>query len=153
MGQGIYTGACAMLAEELDVGMDQIVVEHAPPNEALYGIELLGGQVTGGSTSTRSHWGVLREAGAVARTMLVSAAAARWGVDPAGCSVKRGVVTHDKSGRKLAYGALAKAAGALAGAGQGRAQGSRRRSRSSASRCAASIRPPRWWAPRSSAST
>ena len=114
MGQAIYTGACAMLAEELDVGMDQIVVEHAPPNEALYGIELLGGQVTGGSTSTRSHWGVLREAGAVARSMLVSAAAARWGADPAGCSVKRGVVTHDKSGRKLAYGALAKAAGALA---------------------------------------
>jgi isoquinoline 1-oxidoreductase subunit beta len=114
MGQAIYTGACAMLAEELDVGMDQIVVEHAPPNEALYGIELLGGQVTGGSTSTRSHWGVLREAGAVARSMLVSAAAARWGVEPAGCSVKRGVVTHDKSGRKLAYGALAKAAGALA---------------------------------------
>ncbi len=113
MGQGIYTGACAMLAEELDVGMDQIVVEHAPPNEALYGIPLLGGQVTGGSTSTRSHWGVLREAGAVGRSMLVSAAAARWGVDAAGCSVKRGVVTHDKSGRKLAYGALAKAAGAL----------------------------------------
>jgi isoquinoline 1-oxidoreductase beta subunit len=114
MGQGIYTGACAMLAEELDVGMDQIAVEHAPPDEALYGIALLGGQVTGGSTSTRSHWGVLREAGAVARSMLVSAAAARWGVDPVGCSVKRGVVTHDKSGRKLAYGALAKAAGALA---------------------------------------
>jgi isoquinoline 1-oxidoreductase beta subunit len=114
MGQAIYTGACAMLAEELDVGMDQIVVEHAPPNEALYGIALLGGQVTGGSTSTRSHWGVLREAGAVARSMLVSAAAARWGVDPAGCSVKRGVVTHEKSGRKLTYGALAKAAGALA---------------------------------------
>ena len=113
MGQGIYTGACAMLAEELDVGMDQIAVEHAPPNEALYGIPLLGGQVTGGSTSTRSHWGVLREAGAVARTMLVSAAAAHWGADPAACSVKRGVVTHDKSGRKLSYGALAKAAGAL----------------------------------------
>jgi isoquinoline 1-oxidoreductase beta subunit len=113
MGQGIYTGACAMLAEELDVGMDQISVEHAPPNEALYGIELLGGQVTGGSTSTRSHWGVLREAGAVARTMLVSAASARWGVDPSTCSVTRGIVTHDASGRKLTYGALAKAAGTL----------------------------------------
>ncbi len=113
MGQGIYTGACAMLAEELDVGMDQIAVEHAPPNEALYGIPLLGGQITGGSTSTRSHWGVLREAGAVARSMLVSAAAARWGAEPADCSVSRGVVTHGKSGRKLGYGALAKAAGAL----------------------------------------
>jgi isoquinoline 1-oxidoreductase beta subunit len=113
MGQGIYTGACAMLAEELDVGMDQIKVEHAPPIEALYGIDLLGGQITGGSTSTRSHWGVLREAGAVARTMLVSAAAQRWGVDAASCSAQRGVVTHDKSGRKLAYGALAKAAAGM----------------------------------------
>jgi isoquinoline 1-oxidoreductase beta subunit len=70
MGQGIYTGACAMLAEELGVGMDQIKVEHAPPNQALYGIPLLGEQATGGSTSTRDHWTVLREAGAVARTML-----------------------------------------------------------------------------------
>jgi isoquinoline 1-oxidoreductase subunit beta len=113
MGQGIYTGTCAMLAEELGVGMDQIKVEHAPPNEELYGIPLLGGQVTGGSTSTRDHWGVLREAGAVARTMLVSAAATRWGVDPASCTVQRGVVIHQKSGRKLRYGELAQAAGAL----------------------------------------
>ena len=50
MGQGIYTGACMMLAEELDVGMDQIRVEHAPPNEALYATPLLGEQATGGST-------------------------------------------------------------------------------------------------------
>jgi isoquinoline 1-oxidoreductase subunit beta len=113
MGQGIYTGACAMLAEELDVGMDQIKIEHAPPSDELYGIPALGGQITGGSTSTRSHWQVLREAGAVARSMLVAAAAGRWGVDAASCSVTRGVVTHEKSGRKLAYGALAKAAGAL----------------------------------------
>lgn len=113
MGQGIYTGTCAMLAEELGVGMDQIQVEHAPPNEALYGIPLLGGQVTGGSSSTRDHWGVLREAGAVARTMLISAAAARWGVNAADCTVQRGVITHAKSGRKLAFGAVAKAAAAL----------------------------------------
>jgi isoquinoline 1-oxidoreductase subunit beta len=113
MGQGIYTGACAMLAEELGVGMDQIKAEHAPPNEQLYGIPLEGGQVTGGSKSTRDHWGVLREAGAVARTMLVAAAANRWGVDPSSCTVQRAVVHHLRSGRKLAFGALAKAAGAL----------------------------------------
>ena len=113
MGQGIYTGACAMLAEELGVGMDQIIVEHAPPNQALYGIPLLGEQATGGSTSTRDQWAVLREAGAVARTMLVTAAANRWRVDPASCTVERGVVGHAASGRKLAFGALAKAAGVL----------------------------------------
>jgi isoquinoline 1-oxidoreductase subunit beta len=113
MGQGIYTGACALLAEELDIGMDQIKIEHAPPSDALYGVAALGQQATGGSTSTRAQWGVLREAGAIARTMLVTAAANRWHVDPAGCSVRRGVVSHDKSGRKLSFGALAAAAAAL----------------------------------------
>jgi len=117
MGQGIYTGASMMLAEELEVGIDQIKIEHAPPNEELYSMPLLGGQITGGSTSTRGHWGVLREAGAVARTVLIAAAAARWRVDPAACSAARGVVTligtQGGSGRSLSYGALAKAAGAL----------------------------------------
>ncbi len=113
MGQGIYTGACMMLAEELELGMDQIQVEHAPPNDELYAMPVFGGQITGGSTSTRGQWPVLREAGAVARTLLVAAAAERWQVDPATCSVSRGVVTHPGSKRSLGYGALAKAAAAL----------------------------------------
>jgi isoquinoline 1-oxidoreductase beta subunit len=113
MGQGIYTGACALLAEELDIGMDQIKIEHAPPSDALYGVPALGQQATGGSTSTRAQWGVLREAAAVARTMLVTAAANRWHVDPTDCAVRRGVVSHDQSGRKLSFGALAAAAAAL----------------------------------------
>jgi isoquinoline 1-oxidoreductase subunit beta len=113
MGQGIYTGTCMMLAEELGVGIDQIKIEHAPPNEELYSMPLLGGQITGGSTSTRGHWQVLREAGAVARTMLVAAAAERWHVDPDTCTVSRGVVFHPSSKRSLGFGALAKSAGAL----------------------------------------
>ena len=113
MGQGIYTGCCMLLAEELGVGLDQITVEHSPPSDELYGIPLLGGQITGGSTSTRATWQVLREAGAVARSMLVSAAAAQWHVDPASCTVDRGVVHHAASGRSLAFGALAVAAGKL----------------------------------------
>jgi isoquinoline 1-oxidoreductase beta subunit len=113
MGQSIYTGMSMMLAEELGVGMDQIKVEHSPASEALYGMPLLGGQVTGGSTSTRSTWQILREAGAVARTLLVSAAAAQWHVDPASCTVARGVVSHAESGRSLGFGALARAASAL----------------------------------------
>ena len=95
------------------VGLDQITVEHSPPSDELYGIPLLGGQITGGSTSTRATWQVLREAGAVARSMLVSAAAAQWHVDPASCKVDRGVVHHAASGRSLAFGALAVAAGKL----------------------------------------
>jgi isoquinoline 1-oxidoreductase subunit beta len=113
MGQGIYTGACMMLAEELGVGLDQIKVEHSPPNDQLYASPFLGGQITGGSTSTRGQWQVLREAGAVARTLLVSVAAQRWQVDPTSCTVVRGVVSHPGSGRTLAFAALAKSAGAL----------------------------------------
>ncbi len=107
MGQGIYTGSAMLVAEELGVELDQVRVEHSPPNEALYGMPLLGGQITGGSTSTRSTWGVLREAGAVARTLLVATAAARWKVDPATCTVARGVVSHAPSGRQLGFGPLA----------------------------------------------
>jgi isoquinoline 1-oxidoreductase beta subunit len=107
MGQGIYTGSAMLVAEELGVELDQVRVEHSPPNEELYGMPLLGGQITGGSTSTRSTWGTLREAGAVARTLLVSAAAAQWKVDPASCTVARGVVSHAASGRQLGFGVLA----------------------------------------------
>jgi len=113
MGQAIYTGSSMMLAEELGVGLDQIKVEHAPPSEELYGMPLLGGQITGGSTSTRGTWKVLREAGAVARMQLVAAAAAQWKVEPATCTVERGVVHHAASKRSLGFGALATAAGKL----------------------------------------
>ena len=114
MGQAIYTGIAMMLAEELGVGLDQIRVEHSPPNDALYGQALLGGgQITGGSTSTRGQWQALREAGAVAREMLVAAAAAQWNVDAASCTVARGAITHTPSGRTLGFGAVADAAGKL----------------------------------------
>lgn len=113
MGQAIYTGSCMLLAEELDVDLDQIAVEHAPVNEALYGMRLLAGQITGGSTSTRSTYTALRQAGAVARTLLVAAAAARWKVAPDSCTVLRGVIRHGASGRSLTYAAVAVAAGKL----------------------------------------
>jgi isoquinoline 1-oxidoreductase beta subunit len=114
MGQAIYTGIAMMLAEELGVGMDQITIEHAPASDVLYGQPLLGGgQITGGSTSTRGQWQVLREAGAVAREMLVAAAAAQWHVQAAECTVARGVITHGASGRTLGFGAVATAAGKL----------------------------------------
>lgn len=113
MGQAIYTGSCMLLAEELDVALDQIQVEHSPPSDDLYGMKLLHGQITGGSTSTRSTFTELRQAGAVARTLLVSAAAARWKVTPDSCVVERGVIHHRASGRSLAYAAVAEAAAKL----------------------------------------
>ena len=110
MGQGSYTGEATLLAEELDVGLDQIELEHAPPNDKLYTNPLLGEQATGGSTTIRSGWTGLRQAGALARTLLVEAAAAKWGVDPAQCVTDRGVVSHPPTGRSAPYGTLVAAA-------------------------------------------
>jgi isoquinoline 1-oxidoreductase beta subunit len=106
MGQGIYTGEAMLIAEELEVGLDQVEVITAPPNEELYRQPLLKSQTTGGSTSVRGAYVPLRQAGAAARTMLISAAAARWRVPVAECSVSRGVIRH-ASGRSLSYGDVA----------------------------------------------
>jgi isoquinoline 1-oxidoreductase subunit beta len=106
MGQGIYTGVAMILAEELDVAFERVVLEAAPPNEKLYANPLLGIQATGGSTSVRAFWMPLRKAGAGARAVLVQAAARTWNTDAAGCRTERGEVIHDASGRRVAYGAL-----------------------------------------------
>jgi CO/xanthine dehydrogenase Mo-binding subunit len=112
MGQGTYTSMPMLLAEELEVGLDQVELEHAPPNDKLYANPLFGDQETGASTSVKMFYEPLRRAGATARTMLVAAAAQTWNVDPASCQARKGVVIHAPTGRKLSYGALAeKAAG------------------------------------------
>ena len=107
MGQGAYTTEATLIAEELDVGLDQIVLEHAPPNAALYANVELGLQATGGSSTTIACWRTLREAGAVARSMLIGAAVERWKVDPASLTARRGEVLHPASGRSATYGELA----------------------------------------------
>jgi isoquinoline 1-oxidoreductase beta subunit len=108
MGQGTYTSIPMLVAEELEVDLKQVRVEHAPPNEQLYGNPLLGGvQATGGSTTIRASWKPLRQAGAIARTMLVAAAAKRWNADPASCRAQSGEVLHAPTGRSIKYGELA----------------------------------------------
>jgi isoquinoline 1-oxidoreductase beta subunit len=113
MGQGIYTGVAMILAEELDAEYEKVVLEHAPPDEKFYTNPLLGVQATGGSTSVRAFWAPLRRAGATTRAMLVQAAAHKWQVPPATCSAANGIVVHNDSGRKLAYGDLVDAASKL----------------------------------------
>jgi isoquinoline 1-oxidoreductase beta subunit len=113
VGQGIYTSAAMLIAEELEVGLDQIQVQASPPDNAKYASPALGEQATGGSTSIRGDWMRLRQAGAAARVMLVTAAAQRWNVDAAGCTAERGVVHHGPSGKSAAYGELATAAAAV----------------------------------------
>jgi isoquinoline 1-oxidoreductase subunit beta len=110
MGQGIATGEAMMIAEELEVGLDQVEVALAPADLHAYTQSLLKAQATGGSTSVRAFFIPLRQAGAAARTMLIGAAAERWRVPPAECSVARGVITHQRTGRTLTYGAVASAA-------------------------------------------
>jgi isoquinoline 1-oxidoreductase beta subunit len=114
MGQGSYTMMATLIAEELDVDLPQVVVEHAPPDQKDYGNPVLVAQVTGGSTSTAAWYLPLRKAGASARAMLVGAAAAGWHADPVGLRTEGGVVYHDASGRSATYGSLAGRAAAIA---------------------------------------
>jgi isoquinoline 1-oxidoreductase subunit beta len=108
MGQGTYTSIPMLIAEELEVDLKQVKLEHAPPNEKLYGNPLLGGiQATGNSNAVRAAWQPLRQAGATARTMLVAAAAKRWNVDPASCRAQSGEVRHEPTGRRAKYADLA----------------------------------------------
>jgi isoquinoline 1-oxidoreductase beta subunit len=110
MGQGVVMALPTLVAEELEVDLSKVKVEFAPPGE-VYINGMLGGQITGGSTSVRDGWDKLRIAGAQARMMLVSAAAQKWGVDASDCKAQNGfVVCKDK---KASYGSLANAASRL----------------------------------------
>jgi isoquinoline 1-oxidoreductase beta subunit len=109
MGQGVYTSLPMILAEELDADFSHVTLEHAPPNDKLYGNPVFGVQATGNSNSVRAWWKPLRTVGARTRAMLLQAAARQWQVDPAGCVTSNSEVMH-QSGRRLSYGALALAA-------------------------------------------
>ena len=113
MGQGTFTSIPMLLAEELEIDLNNVKLEQAPADNSLYADPLLGGQVTGGSTSIRGAWKPLREAGATARVMLITAAARQWKVDPATCTASKGVVTHTATGRTAGYGQLVEAAARL----------------------------------------
>jgi len=111
MGQDVHTSLALLVAEELGVDVNKVRVEQAPV-DPVYINALLGGQITGGSTSIRDAWDKLRNAGATARLMLVAAAANAWKVPAAECSVDDGFVVH-KGGRRETYGKLADAAAKL----------------------------------------
>jgi isoquinoline 1-oxidoreductase subunit beta len=113
MGQGVYTSIPMLIAEELEVPLESVTLDHAPPDEKLFMDPLLGGQLTGGSTSIRYAWEPMRRAGATARTLLVAAAAQQWQVDPASCHAERGEVVHPTSNRRVGYGELVDTAAQL----------------------------------------
>jgi isoquinoline 1-oxidoreductase beta subunit len=107
MGQGTYTSIPMLIAEELEVDLKQVRLEHAPPDEKLYANPLLGVQATGNSNAIRGAWQPLRKAGATARIILVAAAAKRWNVDPESCRAQSGAVLQESSGKRATYGELA----------------------------------------------
>ncbi|MFN0314863.1 MAG: molybdopterin cofactor-binding domain-containing protein [Burkholderiales bacterium] len=108
MGQDVYTSLAMLVAEELEVDINKVKVEFAPPAE-VYINSLLGGQITGGSTSVRDGWEKLRKAGASARMMMVAAAAKQWGVDASQCKASGGVILGP-GGKRVNYGMVAAAA-------------------------------------------
>ena len=107
MGQGAYTGLSTLLAEELDADWNQVKAEHAPADRTQYAHIGWGPtQSTGGSSGLRDAYMQMREAGAIARSMLLAAAAQNWKIDIAQLTTKSGAVVHP-NGSTLAYGELA----------------------------------------------
>jgi isoquinoline 1-oxidoreductase subunit beta len=102
MGQGVRTALAMILAEELDADWSRVKIEQGDCDPQY------GDMTTGGSMSIRSTWTPLRQAGASARDMLLSAAAETWGVPKTECAAIGGSqIEHKKTGRKTTYGQLA----------------------------------------------
>ncbi len=108
LGQGVKTAMPMVVAEELDIPWESVIVEQAPLDTDKY-----RRQVAGGSQSIRTTWDSLRMAGATARKMLINAAANKWQVAASECSTADGKVIHAKSKKSLGYGELATAASTM----------------------------------------
>jgi isoquinoline 1-oxidoreductase beta subunit len=114
MGQGAYTGLATVLAEELDADWTQVRVESAPADATRYANLAFGKiQGTGGSSAIANSWPQLRDAGAKARAMLMSAASLEWRVPVSELTVDKSVVYHAASERQARFGALVKTAATL----------------------------------------
>src|SRR5215510_14183761 len=114
MGQGTFTALPMLIAEELDIDVESVTVDHAPANDKLYGNPIIGNeQITGGSTSIRAFYLPLRKVGAAARTMLIAAAAEKWDTGAATLRTDTGYVVDASRNRRLSYGELADRAARL----------------------------------------
>jgi isoquinoline 1-oxidoreductase subunit beta len=111
LGQGAYTGLATILAEELDADWSKVTVESAPADAKFYNNLAFGPvQGTGGSSAMANSYMQLRNAGAKARAVLVSAASKEWHVPVGELTVEKGVVSHASSKRRATYGSLVKTA-------------------------------------------
>lgn len=113
MGQGSFTSAPQLVADELDADWEQVRVAYADVNEHIRMDNAWGDMNTVGSRTIRGSQDYLRKAGATARAMLVAAAAQTWGVPASEITVQNGLVSHPTSGRSSGFGALAALAATL----------------------------------------
>src|SRR6516165_2432959 len=114
MGQGAFTALAMLVAEELECDWSKVKGEFAPPHENRRRNRVWGNMSTGASRSVSTSQADLRQAGAVARTMLIAAAAARWNVSTFECGAANSVITHHPSGRTVTFGNIAAAASEVA---------------------------------------
>ncbi len=108
MGQGSFQSVPQMIAEELEVDLNNVNIVFAKGSQTKY-----GSQITGGSSTIRGSYKRLLKLGATARQMLVNAAAQKWSVPAGQCQARNGEVIHIDSGRKAHYGELVEAASKL----------------------------------------
>ena len=108
MGQGSFQAVPQMVAEELEVSLDNINISFAPGHPSKY-----GSQITGGSSTVRGAYKTLLQTGATAREMLIEAAAKKWNVNKNDCYAENGFVIHKPTGKKLGYGELVEDASKL----------------------------------------
>ncbi len=108
MGQGSFQVVPQMVAEELEVSLDDVNIAFAPGSQTKY-----GSQLTGGSSTVRGAYKTLLRTGATAREMLIGAAAKKWNVNKNECYAENGFVIHKPSGKKFGYGELVEEASKL----------------------------------------
>jgi isoquinoline 1-oxidoreductase beta subunit len=113
MGQGTLTGLAQLVAEELECDWKKVTTESITPGQNLARKRVWGEMGTGGSRGIRTSQDYVRRGGAVARVMLLRAAAEQWNVPVAEVSVSDGIITHGPSGRRTSYGKVADAAAKL----------------------------------------
>ena len=113
MGQGTLTGLAQLVAEELDADWSKVTTEFPTPGQNVARKRVWGDFSTGGSRGIRESNEYVRKGGAMARMMLVQAAANAWNVPVAECTAANSVITHKASNRTVTYGKVAEAAGKL----------------------------------------
>src|SRR5712672_1304391 len=113
MGQGTLTGLAQLVAEELECDWSKVTTEYPTPGQNVARKRVWGDYNSTGSRSIRESQDYVRKGGAVAREMLIQAAANEWNVPAAECSASNSVITHKPSGRTTTFGKVAEAAARL----------------------------------------